>query len=288
MALVRSQLYSPAFSTFTSSEYNRCQKVFLQNIFSLPQSFPIHVACFFLGVQDFYLFMFDARVSFIRRVAARGSLASLAAMSIDRDELLPLGLGWNFEFIQMLLEVMDIHELDLLDDIEVEEARNKLIGIVQLRRIQGFRDSAAAFVLDLFPDATIPREFSAFLRSLPYEAVRILLIFFANMFQFTYFRASNRVCPFCPGNVSSEHFFLCPSTPPPYNDWGSTVSAFRAGDFWEGVDRIFLTLQRWATVDRNFAPGFGRKIDYYFTFTQSQVVRRNTELLALQMRLQSI
>jgi hypothetical protein len=135
--------------------------------------------------------------------------------------------------------------------------------------------------------ATIPRDFALFLRSLPYESVRILLIFFGNLFQFTYMKAAKKKCPFCPGEITSPHFFLCPHTPPPFNDWDSVVGAFRSADYWQGVDRIFLNLQRWATIDRNFAPGYGRKINYYFQFTQSQVVQRNSALLALQMQLHS-
>jgi hypothetical protein len=287
MALVRSQLYSPSFSTFSSEEYDRCQKIFLQNIFSLPPSYPIHVACFFMGIPDFMQFIFDARVKFIQRIASRGSLASLSAMAMDREDLLPLGLGWNHEFIEMLLEVMDIHEIDLLDDAETSETRQKLESFIQLRRVQRFQESGSAFVLEFFPTGLIPRDFAVFLRSLPYESVRILLIFFGNLFRYTYMRAANR-CPFCPEVITSPHFFLCRHTPPPYNDWGSVVEAFRTADYWQGVDRIFLTLQRWASIDRNFAPGFGRKLDYYFQFTESQVVRRNAAIVSLQMQLQSV
>ncbi len=288
MALVRSQLYSPCFSTFSSVDYYRSQKIFLQHIFSLPQSYPIHVACFFLGIPDFYQFVFDSRVSFIQRVARQGSLASLSAMTIDREALFPIGLGWNFEFIQMMLEIIDLSEVDLLDDREVGEVRQKLLGIIQLRRIQRFENSASGFVLDFFPTGTIPRDFAAFLRSLPYESMRILLIFFGNLFQFTYMRSANQTCPFCQSEITSEHFFLCSHTPPPFNDWDSVVAAFRLDDYWQGVDRIFLTLQRWAMVDRNFAPGFGLKIEHYFQYTQSQVVRRNAEILALQMQVYSL
>ncbi len=48
-ALVRSQPYSLSFSTFSEEEFERAQKVFVQNAFSLPSSFPIHVACFLLA-----------------------------------------------------------------------------------------------------------------------------------------------------------------------------------------------------------------------------------------------
>jgi hypothetical protein len=288
MALVRSQLYSPSFSQFSCEEYERAQKVFLESIFSLPKSFPIHVACFFLGIPDFFTFFYDARISFIHRLAHRGSFASLSAMEMDRSELLPRELGWNFELINTLLEVMDIREIDLLDDDEVSETRQRLGSLVQARRIHRFEHSSSAFLLDFFPTASIPRDFALFLKNLPYESVRILLIFFGNLFQFTYMRGANRVCAFCSSEITSTHFFSCPHTPTPYNNLSAVQGAFRSADYWEGVDRIFLNLQRWAIIDRNFAPGFAQKIEFYFQFTESQVVRRNSEILAMQMRLLSI
>ncbi len=91
-ALVRSQLYSFNFSQFSSEEYERAQKIFLQQVFSLPSSFPIKLACFFMGLPDFKTSVFDSRTRFLARLTEQGSIASLASMVMDRDELFPLRL----------------------------------------------------------------------------------------------------------------------------------------------------------------------------------------------------
>ncbi len=179
---------------------------------------------------------------------------------MDRDDLLSVGIGWNHELIETVRDYLDLSELDLLDEAEVSEARGKLVDAVRRRRIRRFEESSSDFLLDFFPGAIMPQEFSSFLGNLPYESVRIPLIFFSNQFQFTYMRSMNKACPFCKGNITSPHFFLCPHTPAPYNDWATLIEEFQAREYWKAVDRIFLTLQRWASICRNFAWGFGDKI----------------------------
>jgi hypothetical protein len=142
-------------------------------------------------------------------------------MSLDRDVLYSLGIGWNHEFTEMRM-YLDISELDLLDEAEVEEARTKLVEALRRRRVRQFQNSSTDFLLDFFPGAIMPREFTSFLGNMPFESVRILLVFLANQIQFTYLRSTNLVCPFCTGNISSMHFFLCSQTPAaPYKDWTS-------------------------------------------------------------------
>jgi hypothetical protein len=231
-ALVRSQLYSLTFSVFSEEEHDRAQKVFVQSVFSLPASYPIQVACFLLGTPSLPLSVFDARTRFLQRLSEKGSLSSLAAISIDREELLPRGLGWNCELITAVSEFVDLSEVDLLEIEEVLETREKLVHEITARRIRYFEGSASSFLLDFFPQAAISRDFASFLGNLLYESVRILLIFFGNLFQFTYLRTTNRVCPFCPGQLSSMHFFLCPRTPAPFNDWASLILEFRERKYW--------------------------------------------------------
>jgi hypothetical protein len=284
LALVRSQLYSLSFSTFSEDEFDRSQKLFLQNVFSLPSSFPIHVACFLLATPEYALCYFDARANFICRIVRIGSLPSLFSMSLDREELYSSGIGWNRELVDTLRDYLGLSDVNLLDESEMSEARGKLEDAVRRRRVQRFREASTDFLLDFFPGAIMPRDFSSFLGNLPFESVRILLIFFSNQFQFTYLRSTNQACPFCKGKLTSQHFFLCPQTPPPFNNWTALVKEFQARDYWRAVDRIFLTLQRWASICRNFAWGFGDKVLFYFQYTESQVVRRNSALLTLQLQ----
>lgn len=278
MTLVRSQLYSLTFSVFSEDEYERAQKLFVQNAFSLPPSFPIHLSCFLLDLPSFHISVFDARSKFISRLARTGSIASLAAMALDREELFPLSDGWNHEFTNLLQQLVDLSDVDFLNPAEVGELRGKLVAGVMTRRIQKFQGSSASIVLEFFPEGRMPHSFSTFLGNLPFESVRILLVFMANLFPYTYFRCTKKACPFCSGQISSKHFFSCPHTPPPYNDWSLLVSKFEEGDFWGAIDRIFLTLQRWASICQKFSPGFDEKLSEYFQSTEAMAPRRNRSL----------
>jgi hypothetical protein len=280
MALVRSQLHSLSFSSFSEEEHDRAQKIFLQAVFSLPPSYPIQVATLLMGLNDFPLLFFDARTNFLSRLSSSGSIAAIGAMLIDRTDLLAHRMGWNWELSQAMGDLVNLSDVDLLNQVERQETRRRLASRLLTRRIERLRRSSSSFLLELFPSAIIPREFASFMGTLPYEAARIVLIFFGNLFQYTYLRTTNCECPFCPGQISSTHFFLCPHTPPPYNDWSSVTNAFSLSDYRAGIDKIFLTLQRWAAITNKFQPGFGAKVEEYFYYTQSQVVSRNAALIA--------
>jgi hypothetical protein len=217
--------------------------------------------------------VFDARSKFIRRIAETGSLASLAALTLDREELFPLGIGWNWELIDSMSKYESLEEIDWLDADEVAIARGKVQLAWSTARARAFRESASGFLLDFFPSDRIPRNFAVFLGHLPYESVCIVLIFFANLFQFTYLCSTKRKCPFCSGQLESMHFFLCPHTPAPYNDWQSLVREFQEGNYWEALDRIFLVLQRWVSISNKFTPGFGAKVEEYFRSTENHSER---------------
>ncbi len=274
MTLVRSQLYSFAFSTFSEVEYERAQKIFIQNVFSLPASFPIHTSCFFLRIPSYAESLFEARVKFFSRLASSGSISSLAALVLDREELLPLRIGWNYELDQEVGKLLCIDDTDFTDLEEVADLRSKLVCEMRAQRVRCFEASASAFVLDFFPSAQISEEFASFLGNLPHEAVRILLIFFSNQFHYSYLRSTNTACPFCSGHLSSSHLFLCHHTPAPYNNWSALVVEFKEGKYWEAVDRIFLTLQRWAATCRKFTPGFEEKVMEYFQTTATLATSR--------------
>ncbi len=68
-SLVGSQLYSMKVILFDEDSFERAQKIFLQEVFNLPPSFAKYMAKFLLGVEDFLLLSFDARVRFLQRIA---------------------------------------------------------------------------------------------------------------------------------------------------------------------------------------------------------------------------
>jgi hypothetical protein len=150
-----------------------------------------------------------------------------------------------------------------------------------------FANSSSSFILDLFPSLTLPHEFGEHLTTIPFESVRIVLIFLANMVQFTYFRSMNQVCPFCALNLSSTHLFECQSiTPSPICDWQSFVSEVQNEDFRLALDRLFLVLQRWSTLTNRFQPGFTAHIDEYFTVTNNNQANRQPQVAIVPSGLQ--
>jgi hypothetical protein len=235
------------------------------------------VAKFFLRIDDLIMQAFRARTNFFRRVLnGRNSNASLAAMGMDRGTLFPRGIGWNADFANGLGDHLDFAELDLSSHSHVSAALEELGTALAQRRRERFRTSSSSFILDLFPNLTISSAFWHQLSEIPHESVRVVLIFFANLLQYTYFRSSSILCPFCSENISSRHLFNCSGiSVNPICDWSSLVNDFGTEDFQTALDRIFLVIQRWATLTNRFQPTLIARLDEYFASTQSRT-RRNS------------
>jgi hypothetical protein len=200
-------------------------------------------------------------------------------MGMDRGSLFHLGIGWNADFERALSEFYDFSSLDLSDLSAVSEARGELATALARRRREHFRTSSSAFILDLFPSLTIPPVFWEFLNEIPHESVRVVLIFFANILQYTYFRSSSTACPFCSGDISSRHLFNCSGVSPnPVFNWSQFVSNCQNSDFRSAIDRLFLVIQRWATITNRFLPTLTARLDEYFAYTQTRSGRSNVAL----------
>ncbi len=268
-ALVNSQLYSLSMIAFQELDFDRAVKIYLQECFNLPNSYPMIVAKFFLGVQELLLQVFNARTGFVgRAVRGSNSIASLSALAIDRETLFPREVGWNLALVNQFRHLIDLRDLDLTNPTLVYEAREELSRALNTRRRIRFENSSSAFIVDLFPSLTLPREFGEHIMVLPFESVRIILIFLANLLQHTYFRSLSQVCPFCEFNLTSTHFFECQGiTQNPVCNWLSFVSEIHNEDYSGAIDRLFLVLQRWSTLTNRFQPGFMAHLDEYFRFT---------------------
>jgi hypothetical protein len=276
LSLVGSQLYSLSMVTFPEIEYDRAIKQFLQECFTLPQSFPMSIAKLFLGIDDLILQAFNARTNFFHRILnGPNSEASLAAMSMDRGFLFNCDIGWNADFQRMVGSLVDFTLLDLSNQTSVAEARSDLRRALSNRRLAHFSSSSSSFVIQIFPNRTIPLSFLQQLTELPHESIRIVLIFFANLFQFTYFRSQNLVCAFCQQELSSTHLFDCQGvTPNLICNWSAFLSDFHSEDFCSGLDRLFLTLR--TILTNRFQPSMAAHIDEYFTVTEFQNRRRDS------------
>jgi hypothetical protein len=278
-SLVGSQLYSLSVITFPEQEYDRAVKQFLQECFNLPSSFPMAIAKLFLRIDDLIMQAFNARTNFFQRILlGSNSDASLAAMNLDRSFLYDCEIGWNVDFRRQVGHLLDFSSLDLSDALEVAEARSDLRQALSRCRYEHFSSSSSSFVTQIFPDIIIPQPFLTHLSKLPHKLIRIILIFFANMFQFAYFRSTNLVCALCQQNLSSTHLFDCQGvTPNPICNWSSFVSDFQNEDFHGALDRLFLILQRWTILTNRFQPSVTAHINEYFVTTEFQNRRRNSQ-----------
>jgi hypothetical protein len=162
-SLVGSQLYSHSVITFEEAAFERAQKLFIQAAFNLPNSFAFYMAKFFLNVGEFSLISFDARVRFLQRIANGDSDASLNAMVMDCEFLFAYGIGWSAEFYSHYSEELELFEFDLLDAEDSLVARARISAFLAERNVRRFRDSAAAFLVDMFPDLVLPQELAIFL-----------------------------------------------------------------------------------------------------------------------------
>jgi hypothetical protein len=279
-ALVGSQLYSLSVFNFSELEYDRAIKQFLQECFNLPSSYPMAVAKFFLGIDDLIMQAFRARTNFFQRVLnGRNSDASLSAMGMDRGSLFHLGIGWNADFASELGDLYDFSSLDLSNYSAVSVARGDLETALAQRRRERFRTSSSSFILDLFPNLIIPIAFWELLNEIPHESIRVVLIFFANILQYTYFRSSSTLCPFCTDDISSRHLFNCTGViANPTFTWSSFINDFQSGDFRSAIDRLFLVIQRWASITNRFQPTLTARLDEYFAHTQSRTSRSNVAM----------
>jgi hypothetical protein len=239
------------------------------------------MAKFFLNTGEFYLISFDARVRFLQRIANGDSDASLNAMVMDREFLYAHGIGWNAEFYSHYSEELELFQLDLLDVEDSLVARSRISTFLADRNIRRFRESAAAFLIDIFPELVIPHQLALFLGNIPLESVRVFICFLSNMLQWSYTSSSCPPCPFCHLNISSIHFFTCRGLQRnDLCDWDRFVYELQHETYQDALDRLFLVLQRWDDLTTLFRQSFSARIDEYFEYTAYGSRRRNIDWLS--------
>jgi hypothetical protein len=219
---------------------------------------------------------FNARTNLVRRLlAGRNSDASLAALAMDREHLYELGQGWNADFIRRFSDLIDLREIDLTCPSAIEITRRRLATALARRRRERITESGSSFLIDIFPDLIIPPTLFEYMSELPYESVRLILIFFANMMKWTYFRASSASCPFCREDLDSPHFFECTRiSPNALHNWSRFVSDLREGNFHEALERLFLVIQRWTILTNRFQPSLTSHLEEFFECSTSLAPRQ--------------
>jgi hypothetical protein len=271
-ALVSSQLYGQSCATFSAETYARAHKIFLQEAWNLPKSFPIHVATFLLGTEQLEAVAMRARLRFIQHLmAGNRTKASLSAMILDRTLLFPRRTGWTHDLVNVVPSLsgeMDIRALDLSNPAITNDVLVELSRTLAARVRNTMRNSSANHLLSIFPTLSIPRALGDTLGDMPFETVRMFILFLANLTRFSYLRPVNTPCPFCSARMYASHFFECDQ----YNvlgdepvSWSDLVNSFIQQEWLEGITSTFRRLLGWSRrANQIFRLDFRHIVDEYY------------------------
>ncbi len=268
LSLVSAQLYGISCSNFDRETYQRAQKIFLQEAFNLPQSFPIQLAVWLLGVDDLELLSFRSRVRFLRHViSSRTAEASLNAIIMDREQLFPRGTGWFHDFVQGVpslpqLSSSNLTSLSTLDSLECD-----LRAVLRERTRRNLLDSSLQHVVELFGQPFMPAPLGSILGDLSFELARTFLLFLANLIRFCFLQNPDSLCPLCNNRLFSRHFFVCEDFQPfeeEHIPWGALVREFHEQQWLRGITSIFRRLRNWSRIVPIFREGFRDHMDECF------------------------
>ncbi len=256
LSMVSSQQYGIVLFNFCPNDYKRAAKIFLQECFSLPNSFPIDVAFFLLDIPDLEQLTMDARLNFLQRLD-HDSL-TFKSLLFDRSHLRQTRSGFSHDLLQFMSPFFDLDADDFpsFEDLEeLQSLRDQMRFQLDDRRAVMFRGTEhLGFLHDLSIRDHFPREFGSFLSGLPYEIVRIIIVCLGDVFRFS-LGASSISCPFCPINLHFRHLFECPNAPfrSQLLSWGSIVRYFTGSDWSSFVNGLMVTLSLWMQFSSFFS-----------------------------------
>jgi hypothetical protein len=270
-ALVSSELYGQSCAAFSSDCYSRAQKIFLQEAWNLPKSFPIRVACFLLGCEPLEAITLRARLRFLQHlIEGNRTRASLSAMILDCSILLPRRIGWTHDLgsaVPSIQNSIDLCKADLLSS----EQTGEIFGILARAMASQLRESLLAGssnqLVSLFPTLSVPRAFGDALGELSFESARILILFLANLTRFSCLSPRNSPCPFCNATMYTQHFFDCDQYQALGDEpvsWSDFVSMFVRREWMEGISSAFRRLYGWSRHANIFSLNIRHRVDEYF------------------------
>jgi hypothetical protein len=270
-ALVSSQLYGQSCATFSPACYLRAQKIFLQEAWNLPRSFPIKVASFLLGCEPLETIMLRARLRFLQHpIEGNRTKASLCAMILDRLVLAPRRVGWTHDLgiaVPSLSSSLDIRSLDLTNSSVTGAIFADLSWNLAAHMRANLQSSSSNHFLTLFPTLSVPRAFGNILGELSFESVRLFILFLANMTRFSFLSPRNALCPFCNETLYTQHFFDCDQYRALGDErvsWNDFVEMLVRREWMDSIASSFRRLLGWSRRAEIFRDGFRHRVDEYF------------------------
>jgi hypothetical protein len=265
-SLVSSQLYGQAFATFSETAFVRAQKIFLQEAWNLPHSFPLNLASFIIDGEDLEMIGLRARMRFLRHlIAGDRTKASLSAMIIDRSTLMPLRTGWNHDMNVMFPSIRrEMDSIDLTDPRAVRLVYARLARRLAEKKRAATTSSSHHHMLELFPTLSIPRAFGEVLGQLPFESVRLFVLYLGNMTRFTYMKRRKTICQWCKVEMYARHFFDCEQYEALGDEpvlWSDFVEMFLRREWFEAISSVVRRMTGWSRRSTIFRAGFRDQID---------------------------
>ncbi len=273
-SLVGSQLYDLSCVNFPFHAIKRARKIFLQEVFNLPDSFPIELASILLGVSDPEIIAFDARCRFVSHLTySPTAIASSQAMLLNRTLLLPRNVGWNYEFFATAPSAQRLSQTNLTSPSEVAGLRENLTEAVSSTRSDLISSSRSfPHVQELFPSGSIDSSFGQFLGQIPFECSRIVIIFIGNLTRFSFLRTPDRRCPFCNATLYSNHLFSCDTFARDSHrpiSWSTLVRFFVEREWRQATSYLFTVLGRWESATTIFRAEIRDRVSSYFDHLRS-------------------
>jgi hypothetical protein len=197
--------------------------------------------------------------------------ASLSAMIMDRSILLPRRVGWSHELSIASPTSGNINGLDLTNPRIVRLLYANLTRALAAKRRESFQSSSLSHVLEIFPTLSIPRSFGEILGQVPFETVRVFILYAANLSRFCFLRPNNDSdpsCPFCGERFYSRHFFECDQYSALGDEptsWSDLVRLFLRQEWLDGISSVMRRLAGWSRRAQGiFRPHFPHRVVEYY------------------------
>jgi hypothetical protein len=247
--------------TFPREYYEHVLMIFFRNCFSLPIGYPRAIFFYFAGALEFEAQQIVGRVRFFQKHArTRGFLREVFLE--DRRLFLLNQCSWNGDFRELYEDFFPgqvFSELDLFnlpDNFRAELERESS----DRRELRLMLMPSGVLFRTLVPYRVMP----SFLRELSrrsFEEVRLVLIFFANMFRFCFFSRVVDRCPLCLSNFVAAHLFDCPeiqsTLPIRVDSWRDLAYGQEWRDF---LDFFFITCFVWVRRANSVRVGHAKTI----------------------------
>ena len=256
LSFVSSQLYGLCFFNFKRSDFEKAAKLFVQEVFCLPDSFPIQVALSLLSLRHFELTIIDARLNFVERAQLNDSL-TYKSLCFDETVGSQYGSGFSHDLMVVMSPFFDFEDTpfpSLSDLSTLQDLRDQMaVQLNEERSVSFHQSSGLSFLSGIIPSGIFPIGFQEFLGEVDYENARILIIFMGDLVRFSLSRVSS-LCPFCPCELHSYHLFTCPNAPfrAQLPLWSDSVNFFLNESWSVFIRNIFLCLSVWMSSSNFF------------------------------------